>query len=46
MAINYWWKPPGWKETVESEKKFKYQLLSAIKRESEGRREARGGDEF
>lgn len=31
MAINYWWKPPDWKQTLEEEKRLKYQLLSDIK---------------
>ena len=31
MAINHWWRPPGWKDTVEIEKKMKYQLLKDIK---------------
>jgi hypothetical protein len=41
MAVNYWWKPPDWKKTVEAEKRFKSQLLSEMKR---GLEEKRRGD--
>jgi hypothetical protein len=33
--VNYWWKPPDWRSTVEAEKKFKFQLLSAMKQRLE-----------
>lgn len=31
MAINHWWRPPGWRNTVEIERKMKYQLLKDLK---------------
>jgi hypothetical protein len=38
MAVNYWWKPPGWQDTTEAEKRLKYRLLSEIKAGLEAKR--------
>jgi hypothetical protein len=38
MAVNYWWKPPGWKDTIAEEKRLKYRLLTEMKAESDAKR--------